>query len=546
MSLPLIISSKDGDVDHTVGGSHVLEPKSQTSHIEVVEEKLNALHEGRQVQLKSRLDTLTVFESISTFRRSVIICALAGFAAATDGYQHQMSASIIANKGFVREFAKGRPNGLDAAWVSSFGGIYSAGQVVGQFCIPWVSDWVGRKGSMYVFMAILTISVIVESVSSVWWHWTLAKLIAGCGIGAVQSTLPVYINEHAPSQIRGFLIVAYSLWFSLGGLMSSVALKVRADSHPYDYKTIIYTQFGMLGLGMIIFVFLPESPWWLVSKGKLDKARNVLVKKFQNVPEYDIDGELAIIAATIERQRQWDMESAAEGPWAIFKGLNGKRFLIGSWPKVLQQFVGLSVFSSYSAYFFSLAGNKDAFLVTVILGCCSLASVILDALLVDKIGRRRMTLIGFTGACFGVTLMAIVGCFDYANARLGAVLVFAGVTANFFNTFQSSTSYAYLSEMPEQRFRAKATGWGLAYCNLYAIMFNFTVPLMLKKWVVKTAFLFVGLGVPGTILAFFIMPESMGRSPAEIHEMFVDRVPLRKWRGYKTHVESDLDARLEI
>jgi MFS family permease len=164
--------------------------------------------------------------------------------------------------------------------------------------------------------------------------------------------------------------------------------------------------------------------------------------------------------------------------------------------QVLQQFVGLSVFSNYSTYFYQLAGNKDPFLVTIILGCVSLISVICDALLVDKIGRRRMTLIGFGGACFGVTLMAIVGCFNYQSKQLGAVLVFAGTAANFFNTFQSSTSYAYLTEMPEQRFRARATGWGLAFCNLFAVLFSFTVPLMLKVWVVKTAFLFVGLGVP--------------------------------------------------
>lgn len=154
------------------------------------------------------------------------------------------------------------------------------------------------------------------------------------------------------------------------------------------------------------------------------------------------------------------------------------------------------MFSSYSAYFFQLAGNKDPFLVTVILGCCSLASVVCDALLVDKIGRRRMTLIGFGGACFGVSLMAIIGCFNYESKQLGAVLVFAGVSANFFNTFQSSTSYAYLTEMPEQRFRARATGWGLAFCNLFAVLFNFTVPLMLAIWKVKTAFLFMGLGIP--------------------------------------------------
>ena len=133
---------------------------------------------------------------------------------------------------------------------------------------------------------------------------------------------------------------------------------------------------------------------------------------------------------------------------------------------VLQQFVGLGVFGGYSTYFFQLAGNKDPFNVTVIIGCVSLIACLIDASFVDYIGRRRMTLIGFTGACIGVTLMAIVGCFDYRNAQLGSVLVFAGVFANFCNTFQSTTSYAYLTEMPEERFRARATGWGLAFCNL--------------------------------------------------------------------------------
>lgn len=78
----------------------------------------------------------------------------------------------------------------------------------------------------------------------------------------------------------------------------------------------------------------------------------------------------------------------------------------------------------------------------------------------------------------------------------------------------------------------------------WAILFSFTVPLMLAKWVVKTAFLFVGLGIPGTVLAYFIMPETMRRSPAEIHEMFVDEVPLRKWRGYKTQVERELEMQM--
>ena len=106
-------------------------------------------------------------------------------------------------------------------------------------------------------------------------------------------------------------------------------------------------------------------------------------------------------------------------------------------------------------------------MVTLIIAIVGLVAVILDALLIDKIGRRPMTIIGFGGACVGVLIIAITSLFPYqTNSSLGAVLVFGGVMASFFNTFQSSTSYAYLTEMHEQRFKARGCGWGLAFCNL--------------------------------------------------------------------------------
>lgn len=81
----------------------------------------------------------------------------------------------------------------------------------------------------------------------------------------------------------------------------------------------------------------------------MDRARKVLVQKYKNIDGYDIDHELSILEATIERQRAWSLEANSQGAFAMLRGLNLKRFVIGSWPKVLQQFVGLSIFSSYSA-----------------------------------------------------------------------------------------------------------------------------------------------------------------------------------------------------
>jgi len=81
--------------------------------------------------------------------------------------------------------------------------------------------------------------------------------------------------------------------------------------------------------------------------------------------------------------------------------------------------------------------------------------------MVDKIGRRRMTLFGFGTACTGVLIIGILGFTDFVSSpALGSGLIFGGVLANFGNNFQISTSYAYLTELPQMRFRAMATGWG--------------------------------------------------------------------------------------
>jgi len=66
----------------------------------------------------------------------------------------------------------------------------------------------------------------------------------------------------------------------------------------------------------------------------MDKARKILSSNFKDVPGYDCEPELGVVVATIEMQQEWDRQAKSEGPFAIFQGLNLKRFLIGSWPKL--------------------------------------------------------------------------------------------------------------------------------------------------------------------------------------------------------------------
>lgn len=212
-----------------------------------------------------------------------------------------------------------------------------------------------------------------------------------------------------------------------------------------------------------------------------------------------------------------------------------------------------------------MAGNKDPFLVTVILTCCQLISMCFTMALVDTVGRRPFAVYGYlitAGADFG---MGGTGFRDVSTSpAMGGLLVFFACLATFCTTSSSAIGYAYLAEIPKQDFRAKSAGWGLAIPNIFSIMvcymnplesrwssadrqFSFVTPIMLKGnrstggtfdgWGVKTALFFGCLGGIVSIIGWFIVPETARRTPAEIDEMFEKRVNLRKFKGYVTDVQ---------
>lgn len=133
--------------------------------------------------------------------------------------------------------------------------------------------------------------------------------------------------------------------------MASVSLQRLNKNMPMDYLTAIYTQYGMLGLLAIIYFFLPETPWYLITAGKYDKARNLLLRLKGAVPGYDVDTEIAVLQNTIDQQRARANFGGKIPTREIFRGLNLKRLIIALWPKLTQQAIGLSVFNNYSTYF---------------------------------------------------------------------------------------------------------------------------------------------------------------------------------------------------
>ncbi|GFF22106.1 general alpha-glucoside permease [Aspergillus udagawae] len=489
-------------------------------------------------QAMTGYEHLSVMETIKTFKLVTLICVAMAFSAATDGYQIGINASIIANKGFVARFAtKKSHNGspaLASSILSAWSSIMSCGQIVGMTSLPFLSSRYGRKIAMYTYWFVLVGSVIAECTTRSWQGWLVAKLLAGVGVGCVQSTVPAYISEVAPTRIRGALLMAYSFWWTLGSFFAQVALQHLSRSDPTDYLTPVYTQWAQLGIMLIIYVLVPETPAWCVSAGKLDRAKKELLKLHRGVKDYDADHQLQVLVLAVEHERAVAIEQRREKWYAIFSGTDGLRTVISLWTNLSQQFIGLTLFGSFGTYFFQQAGIEDPFRVKVITSSIQIGTVLVLVAVVDFVGRRYLACGGTTLSWLSCVAIGIIGLTPRVKASTYIFVMFAcfwnvGLAAN------GATGWGYIGEISSQRLRPYTAGFGAATTCVVGVVMNVLVPYMTNanewNWGLKTGWFYAGVGFPFALGMWFLIPETAGRSSAELDELFERKI--KPWRFHK-------------
>ncbi|KAH7126472.1 general substrate transporter [Dactylonectria estremocensis] len=484
-------------------------------------------------------ETLGLWETAKKFKVNSLTCFAICFSAATDGYQIGINGNIIANPGFVQQFATetsadGTP-ALASPILSAWGSIMSVGQIIGMTTLPFVSDRFGRKVAMYSFWFVIALSVMFESIATRWELWLVGKLLAGVGVGCMQSTIPTYISEVSPTSIRGALLMCYSLWWSLGGFFAPVALQILSETDATNYKVPIYTQWAQVGIMLIVYLVVPESPTWLVSKGKFDEAKKTLSRLHCDVPDYNVDRQLQVLTLSIDHERATAAEQRAEQWYSIFKGTDGYRTLVALWTLLSQQFIGLTLFATYSSYFFQQGGIEDPFKATCITSSISLVAGLCIVYAAERLGRRVLSC-GGTTICWVCNIaVGILGVTPKVNATNYLFILFAciwwiGLVAN------GATGWGFIGEISSQRLRPYTAGFGAAMTCVVGVIMNVLTPYMVNtnqwNWGLKTAWFYVGIGLPFTVAIWFIIPETAGRTSAELDELFERKI--RPWRFHKT------------
>ena len=301
----------------------------------------------------------------------------------------------------------------------------SCGQIIGMTTLPFLSSRYGRKIAMFSYWIVLVGSVLTECLARSWPGWLVAKVLAGIGVGCLQSTIPTYISEVAPVRIRGTLLMCYSFWWTLGSFFAQVALQHLSQDNPTSYLTPIYTQWAQIGVMFLIYLFIPESPAWCVNADNIERARKELLKLNRGVKNYNVDQQLQSLILTIEHERLIAAEQKREKWFYIFRGTNGMRTVISLWTLLTQQFIGLTLFGTFGTYFFQQAGLHDPFKVKVITSSIQIATVIVVVILSDYVGRRWIACYGTTLSCFSCVAIGVIGVTHQVKASTYIFILFA-------------------------------------------------------------------------------------------------------------------------
>ncbi|KAL2830722.1 general substrate transporter [Aspergillus pseudoustus] len=509
-------------------------------------------HSSDPPQVISAFTTLNRSQALRKFWRLFALGASISVSGMYIGYAQSISGSIVANQGFIDQFATvndpatGLP-ALDANHVSLWGALTFVGQIVVQFCSGPIADRWGRKVNMWLLQLVLVISIITAIVAKDWRVYTVSRLFSGFSGGFIGTSIMVYLSEMSLPQFRGTLLSSFALSMTLGQLFLAIGLKVLDATDPLNYVNMFYAELIFMGLWMFPLLFLPDSPAWYAGKGRHEEGKKALRRLIGNVEGYDVDHEYAVVQQEVEESLRQTRAQASISWVALTKRPNLRRLFLCAMPLVFQTFSGTALVFGFSTYFFAIARVQDPFLGALILQSVVLLGNLTSFYFIDKLGRRVLFIGGSILMCGAQVSMGGMAWLDPNNVSTGVALiavccVWAFVYANSLGPL----GWISLVELSTPSLRAKTAVIGTILQSCTMILFSYTVPLMLSNqganWGSKIGLFYGGLIVLYTAASVFIYPEAKGRTYQELDELFERGVPAWRFASTKTSHQTDVET----
>ncbi len=388
-----------------------------------------------------------------------------------------------------------------ALWGTVLGAIFGG--------IP-TNRW-GRKKTLMVIGILYTISAVGSALANDPIAFSIFRFLGGLGVGASTIAAPAYITEISPKESRGQLVAMYQFNIVLGILVAFLSNYLLSDIGENAWRWML----GVEALPAIIYTFLtliiPESPRWLLSKNRLGQAEAVLkmIDAKANVSE-----QIQILE---ESERTSKSVSIYERQFRFPLVL---AFLIA----FFNQFSGINAFLYYAPRLFEEAGleNSTALLSSIGIGVVNMVFTLLGMFLIDRLGRKRLMLIGSVGYLVSLSLAACAFLFKW-NGAVVPPFLFLFIAAHAIG--QGTVIWVFISEIFPTQVRASGQSFGSSVHWVLAAVIPSLIPSLFSSIGPGIVFLFFdAMMLLQLLFVILLMPETKGKSLEDITASFNSKI----------------------
>jgi len=389
------------------------------------------------------------------------------------------------------------------------------GCFIGAFFAGRLADLMGRRNTMMVAAALFLVGALVQGAADSQIIFVIARICGGMAVGAASVLSPAYISEVAPANIRGRLTTVQQIMIITGLTAAFLVNYFLAKTAGLStarlwggieaWRWMFLMQALPAAIFLVALFLIPESPRYLVSKGRAEHARAVLTSLFgPDIAKSKLE-EIRASFSEDHRPRLSDIRSPNGGIRKIV--------WVGIMLAAFQQFVGINVIFYYGATLWKLAGftEQQSLLINIVSGAVSIAACFGTIAVIDKVGRKPLLLIGSAG--MAVTLFAMTYAFSQGSLDAQGNLVLskelgtlAVVAANlyviFFNFSWGPVMWVMLGEMFPNQIRGSAlavSGFVQWFANF---LISFSFPVMAAKLGLTVSYAFYAICA---VISFFLV-----------------------------------------
>jgi sugar porter (SP) family MFS transporter len=384
------------------------------------------------------------------------------------------------------------------------------GTIVGSIAVGRAADAMGRRGVLMVLAALFFISALGCALAWGWWPFMIFRFLGGLAIGGASVVSPMYIAELSPAAHRGRLVAVTQFNIVLGILLAYLSnyIIVCLQLGEKEARWMFGVMAAPSALFFLLLWFIPQSPRWLVAKGRVEEARGIFARCGTDTGS--VDEEIKDIQASLDLAHH-----AVEEPF--FRAKYRKPILLAVAIAAFNQLSGINALIYYAADIFKMAGADKAWasLQSVIIGLTNLIFTMAALTVIDRFGRRKLMLVGSVGYIASLSVAAYSFYTRSGGALLlGSLLVF--IAAHAFG--QGAVIWVFLSEIFPNRVRARGQALGSSVHWIMAAAISWTFPIIAEKSGGNT-FAFYALCMVGQWLwVLLVMPETKGVSLEEIQK----------------------------